>query len=99
MTTDTQTDQSTEGGTAQRHENLLELPPSCKLVFYVLRQVREPLNTRQLAEETLLPHRTVRYALTKLSKHGLIDKRPSLQDARKTKYMIHDAPATTNDGN
>jgi DNA-binding MarR family transcriptional regulator len=99
MTTDTQTDQSPEGGTAQRHENLLELSPSCKLVFYALRQVGEPLNIQQLAEETLLPRRTIRYALTKLSNHGLIDKRPSLQDARKTKYMLHETPATTNDAN
>jgi DNA-binding MarR family transcriptional regulator len=99
MTTDTQTDQSPEGVAAQRYENLLELSPSCKLVFYALRQVGEPLNIQQLAEETLLPRRTIRYALTKLSNHGLIDKQPSLQDARKTKYMLHEAPCTTNDPN
>ena len=46
-------------------ETLRELPPSTKLVAKVL-EYDDSLTQSQLAEETLLPPRTVRYALTRL---------------------------------
>lgn len=68
-------------------ERLRELPPSAKLVAKVL-EVDEPLSQAQLAEESLLPDRTVRYALTRLQEHNLVSARYSLQDARKQVYML-----------
>jgi DNA-binding MarR family transcriptional regulator len=99
MPNDTQTEQSPESVAAQRRENLQDLPPSCKLVFYALRQAGEPLNVQQLAEETLLSRRTIRYALRRLSNHDIVGTRPSLRDARTTKYLLHEIPSTTNDAN
>ncbi len=68
-------------------ERLRELPPSAKLVAKVL-EINSPLSQAQLAEQSLLPDRTVRYALTRLEEHGLVRSRYSLQDARKQVYTL-----------
>ncbi|MFW5900703.1 MAG: MarR family transcriptional regulator [Halodesulfurarchaeum sp.] len=68
-------------------ERLRELPPSAKLVAKVL-ETEEPLSQGQLAEESLLPDRTVRYALNRLSESNLVDSRYSFQDARKQVYYL-----------
>lgn len=68
-------------------EALRDLPPSAKLVAKVLEN-SEPLSQGQLAEESLLPDRTVRYALNRLDEVGLIDARYSFRDARKQVYFL-----------
>ncbi|MFB6114058.1 MAG: MarR family transcriptional regulator [Halodesulfurarchaeum sp.] len=69
-------------------ERLRELPPSAKLVAKVL-ETDEPLSQGQLAEESLLPDRTVRYALTRLTDANLVESRYSLRDARKQVYYLN----------
>ncbi|PSP87677.1 ArsR family transcriptional regulator [Halobacteriales archaeon QS_4_66_20] len=68
-------------------ETLRELPPSAKLVAKVL-EYNDSLTQSQLAEETLLPPRTVRYALTRLEDAGIVDSRFSFSDARKRIYTL-----------
>ncbi|MCU4718257.1 helix-turn-helix domain-containing protein [Halapricum hydrolyticum] len=64
-----------------------ELPPSAKLVAKVL-EYNGQLTQSQLAEETLLPGRTVRYALNRLEDIGVVDARFSFTDARKRVYSL-----------
>ncbi|ELY93253.1 ArsR family transcriptional regulator [Natrialba chahannaoensis JCM 10990] len=68
-------------------ERLRDLPPSAKLVAKVL-ETDSPLSQGQLAEESLLPDRTVRYALNRLEDVGLVDSRYSFRDARKQVYYL-----------
>jgi DNA-binding MarR family transcriptional regulator len=72
---------------ADRWESVRELPPSAKLVAKVL-DYNDTLTQSQLAEETLLPPRTVRYALTRLEDEGVVDSRFSFSDARKRLYTL-----------
>jgi len=67
---------------------LRELPPSAKLVAKVLEYSDDPLPQSELTEKTLLPDRTVRYALTRLEEADLIKSRHSLSDARKHVYTL-----------
>ncbi|SDQ37280.1 MarR family transcriptional regulator [Natronobacterium texcoconense] len=68
-------------------DRLRDLPPSAKLVAKVL-ETDSPLSQGQLAEESLLPDRTVRYALNRLEDVGLVDSRYSFRDARKQVYFL-----------
>ena len=68
-------------------EALRDLPPSAKLVAKVL-EYNTTLTQSELAEETLLPPRTVRYALTRLDEEGIIESRFSFTDARKRIYSL-----------
>jgi DNA-binding MarR family transcriptional regulator len=79
---DTDTEHETSEWDAVR-----DLPPSAKLVAKVL-EYNETLTQSQLAEETLLPPRTVRYALSRLEDVGVIDSRFSFADARKRIYTL-----------
>lgn len=69
-------------------ERLRELPPSAKLVAKVL-ESDTPLSQGQLAEESLLPDRTVRYALNRLEEVELVESRYSFHDARKQVYFLN----------
>ena len=68
-------------------EAVAELPPSAKLVAKAL-EYNERLTQSQLAEETMLPPRTVRYALTRLEEIDAVDSRFSFTDARKRVYTL-----------
>lgn len=68
-------------------DDVRELPPSAKLVAKVL-EYNETLTQSQLAEETLLPPRTVRYALTRLEEEGAVTSQFSFSDARKRLYTL-----------
>jgi len=68
-------------------EAVADLPPSAKLVAKVL-EYNDSLTQSQLAEETLLPPRTVRYALTRLEDAGVVESRFSFADARKRIYTL-----------
>ena len=84
----TTTDGTSEGlSDSEDRERLRELPPSAKLVAKVL-ETDSPLSHAQLAEESLLPDRTVRYALNRLDEAGLVDSRYSFHDARKQVYYL-----------
>ncbi len=77
---------------------LKDLPPSAKLVYKTL-EYEGPLTQGALAAESLLPARTVRYALTTLTDAGLIEERLHIQDARKRLYSLAtepDEPAADN---
>ncbi|HMB49725.1 MarR family transcriptional regulator [Natronoarchaeum rubrum] len=68
-------------------DDVRDLPPSAKLVAKVL-EYNDTLTQSQLAEETLLPARTVRYALNRLEEEGVVDSRFSFSDARKRLYTL-----------
>jgi DNA-binding MarR family transcriptional regulator len=70
-----------------RWDDVRDLPPSAKLVAKVL-DYNETLSQSQLAEETLLPPRTVRYALTRLEDADVVESRFSFSDARKRLYSL-----------
>ncbi len=72
---------------AEFRDRLRELPPSAKLVAKVL-ETDAPLSQGQLAEESLLPDRTVRYALNRLEESDLVGSRYSFKDARKQVYFL-----------
>jgi len=66
---------------------LQDLPPSAKLVVKVL-EYDDELTQRQLVDETRLPARTVRHAVSRLEDVGLLDARFSFTDARKRLYSL-----------
>jgi DNA-binding MarR family transcriptional regulator len=66
---------------------VVDLPPSAKLVAKVL-EYNDRLTQSQLADETMLPPRTVRYALTRLEDVDAVDSRFSFTDARKRVYSL-----------
>jgi DNA-binding Lrp family transcriptional regulator len=69
-------------------ETLEALPPSCKLIYFILRQ-DGPMTQGALADESMLPPRTVRYATRRLKKSGIITTRMHIKDARRNVYQIH----------
>ncbi|WP_306056887.1 MarR family transcriptional regulator [Natronococcus wangiae] len=68
-------------------DDVRELPPSAKLVAKVL-EYNDTMTQQQIADETLLPARTVRYALNRLDDENVIDSRFSFSDARKRLYSL-----------
>lgn len=76
------------GGDAEATwDAVADLPPSAKLVAKVL-EYNGGLTQQQLSDETLLPARTVRYALTRLEEVDVVDSRFSFTDARKRIYTL-----------
>lgn len=68
-------------------EVLREQPPSAKLVAKVL-AAESWLSHERIATETLLPRRTVSYALNRLEDVGLATSRRDLGDPRKKVYVL-----------
>ena len=66
---------------------LQDLPPSAKLVYKTL-EYEGPLTQGQLADQSLLPPRTVRYALSTLEDEGVVTEELYIQDARKRLYSL-----------
>jgi len=66
---------------------LEELPPSAKLVYKTL-EYEGSLTQGQIASQSLLPSRTVRYALSTLQDEGVVDEELYIQDARKRLYSL-----------
>lgn len=81
---------------ADRREAVADLPPSAKLVFVVLEN-HERLTQAALAEETLLPQRTVRYALEELRDAGVLREELNIMDARQRFYSLVNAEESTDD--
>ncbi|MFO8114829.1 MAG: ArsR family transcriptional regulator [Halorubrum sp.] len=64
---------------------LSPLPPSAKLVYYVLDEEGR-FDQTGLAEETRLSTRTVRFAVEKLTDVGLVEEGLCPRDARRSVY-------------
>lgn len=75
-----------------RRAKLADLPPSAKLVHWILER-KGPATQRQLADQALLPQRTVRSALDTLEAAELVQKELYIPDARKKVY--HAEPVRT----
>ena len=71
-------------------DRLEPLPPSAKLVYYVL-DAEGRFDQTGLAEETRLSTRTVRFAVEKLVKAGLVEEGFCPTDARRSVYEPVDA--------
>ncbi len=63
------------------------LSPSVKLVFKVL-EYRGLMTQKELVAESYLPPRTVRYALSRLKKEGILEERLYYKDARQSLYGV-----------
>ncbi len=63
------------------------LPPSAKLVLKVL-EYHDVMTQREIVNETKLPARTVRHALSKLISEGLVTRHVSLRDSRQGLFRI-----------
>ena len=81
-------DDTDDPATTPPTDVLAELPPSAKLVVKTLEYNDDALTQGELAEKSLLPARTVRYALTQLEDQNLVDSRFSFADARKRYYSL-----------
>jgi DNA-binding MarR family transcriptional regulator len=68
-----------------RYDQLLDLPPSAKLVYLVLKH-EGPLTQQQLCARTLLSGRTARSAVSELEDVGLVTEEVYIPDARKKLY-------------
>ena len=66
---------------------LKDLPASAKLVYRILAHEGN-MTQKDLIDASLLPERTVRYALTILMNNGLIDNTPYFSDAMQTVYGV-----------
>ncbi len=84
--TDQQSDATTAPGT---DASVDDLSPSAKLVYKVL-EYEGPMTQEEIATESRLCPRTVRYALGKLEHHGTVTSRVNLEDARQSIYRLVD---------
>ncbi len=61
--------------------------PSMKLVLNILEN-HGALTQKEIAKESHLPSRTVRYALNRLKNEDVLEEREYFQDARQCLYQI-----------
>ncbi|MGC9103843.1 MAG: sugar kinase [Candidatus Methanodesulfokora sp.] len=66
-------------------EEILKLPPSAKLILKVI-EYEGPLSRKEIVERTLLPERTVRYAISQLLRRGLISRSMDPRNPRQQIY-------------
>ncbi len=71
----------------QQASALESYPPSVKFVAKML-EMKGELTQSDLVEETLLPARTVRYAVNTLEDDGYLESRHYWKDARKRLYSL-----------
>ena len=67
--------------------NLYSLSPSSKFILYLLKQ-RGPLSQMDILKKSLLPKRTVAYALKKLQENNFIKKSKDNTDKRVSIFEI-----------
>ncbi|UGV41846.1 winged helix-turn-helix domain-containing protein [Methanococcoides orientis] len=63
------------------------LPPSAKLVYKVL-EYGGLLTQKEIAEQSYLPPRTIRYALGRLKDENFLQERFYFKDARQSLYGL-----------
>ena len=68
-------------------EKLKNLPASSKLIYKILMH-EGSMTQKDLISASMLPDRTVRYALEPLLRNGLITSHPHFTDARQTVYEV-----------
>ncbi|MCO8265941.1 helix-turn-helix domain-containing protein [Haloferax prahovense] len=88
MSTTEAVERESEPQSDDRWESVRDMPPSAKLVAKIL-DYEDTLTQSQIAEESLLPPRTVRYALSRLEDEGAVNSRFSFSDARKRLYTLN----------
>ncbi|ADE04033.1 MULTISPECIES: helix-turn-helix domain-containing protein [Haloferax] len=88
MSTTEAVERESEPDADDRWASVRDMPPSAKLVAKIL-DYEDTLTQSQIAEESLLPPRTVRYALSRLEDEGAVDSRFSFSDARKRLYTLN----------
>lgn len=66
-----------------------DLPPSCKLVWYVLDTTADPLTRAEIIEETRLYDTTADYALDRLVDEGLVEKERVVEDVVRPRYRCN----------
>jgi len=71
----------------QLAEDLLNMPPSSKLLLKIL-EYEGSMTQKELASKTMLPDRTVRLALSHLLEKGHVKRKVSFRDARQKIYEI-----------
>lgn len=69
------------------YEKLEKLPPSAKLVFKTL-EANGQMTQKDIIRETILPSRTVRYALNRLKEEKILLERFYFPDSRQSLYEI-----------
>ena len=69
------------------YEKLERLPPSAKLVFKAL-EAKGQMTQKEIIRETILPSRTVRYALNRLKEEEILQERFYFIDSRQSLYEI-----------
>ena len=68
--------------------DLLKMSPSAKLILKTLEYGSAPMTQREIVVKTLLPPRTMRFALKYLIENGYVKRRVSSRDARQSIYEI-----------
>ncbi|WP_342765645.1 helix-turn-helix domain-containing protein [Methanolobus chelungpuianus] len=71
-----------------KHIKLEKLPPSAKLVFNVLK-ANGQMTQKDIIRETVLPSRTVRYAISRLKDEQILMERFNFIDSRQSFYEIN----------
>ncbi|WP_246084402.1 MarR family transcriptional regulator [Salinadaptatus halalkaliphilus] len=71
------------------NEAITALSPSAKLVYKVL-EYEGPMTQAEIAAESRLCARTVRYAIRTLEEEELLTSRVCLDDARQSNYWIEE---------
>lgn len=69
-------------------DSVEDVTPSAKLVYLALEYADGRMTQPELAEETMLPQRTVRHAIDQLLEIDAIETRPSVTDARQRQYWV-----------
>ena len=69
------------------YEKLEKLPPSAKLVYKSL-EANGQMTQKDLIRETILPSRTVRYALNRLKQEEILLELFNFLDSRQRLYEI-----------
>lgn len=64
------------------------MPPSAKLVFKTL-ESKGQMTQKEIIRETILPSRTVRYALNRLKEEQILMERFYFIDSRQSLYEIN----------
>ncbi|MFX0021053.1 MAG: MarR family transcriptional regulator [Candidatus Hermodarchaeota archaeon] len=67
--------------TYEKKMELFSLSPSSKFILYLIKQ-RGPLKETEIIKKTLLPKRTVAYALRRLQERNFIRKYKDMLDKR-----------------
>ncbi|MFX1571491.1 MAG: MarR family transcriptional regulator [Promethearchaeota archaeon] len=74
--------------TYEEKSKLFSLSPSSKFILYLLKQ-RGALTQKEILEKSLLPKRTVAYALKSLQENKFISKSKDMKDKRLSIFEVN----------